>query len=227
MYRSGPYRELIRWMKATYGEVKTSAGPVAGYLGMMFDLSGEARITMNGYVDDMLKEDPRDQRGRRQELRRWIICSRSVMTTLRAARREDTSFIGKWRRGFAVPNEEVPPSLRDSSVVRSDTAVTRSIAVDPVCSVYVDTHVLVSWPRPQQESSVHGARDIVPEGVKLALVTICMRGRACCALGLFQPGHSYEKSQVIPPESRKHNGAAENLPGQPLIYDPTPIVCGK
>lgn len=49
--------ELVQGMRTTYGEVKTAAGPAVGYLGMTLDVSvaGEAKITMGGYVDDMLK----------------------------------------------------------------------------------------------------------------------------------------------------------------------------
>jgi hypothetical protein len=40
----------------TYKEIRRTDGPVVGYLGMTFDMSrkGEARITMQGYVDDLL-----------------------------------------------------------------------------------------------------------------------------------------------------------------------------
>jgi hypothetical protein len=53
----GRIDELVRGMKTTYGVVKTSAGPVVGYLGMTLDMSGadETKITMNGYVEEMLK----------------------------------------------------------------------------------------------------------------------------------------------------------------------------
>ena len=49
--------DLIQGMRTSYGDVKTSAGPVVGYLGMTLDISvpDQAKITMVGYVEDMLK----------------------------------------------------------------------------------------------------------------------------------------------------------------------------
>ena len=41
-----------------YGEITRKDGPIVNYLGMVFDLSfaGVARVSMTGYVEDMLKE---------------------------------------------------------------------------------------------------------------------------------------------------------------------------
>ena len=41
-----------------YGDITRKNGPVVNYLGMVFDLTvhGVAKVTMTGYVDDMLKE---------------------------------------------------------------------------------------------------------------------------------------------------------------------------
>jgi hypothetical protein len=41
-----------------YGDITRKNGPIVNYLGMVFDLSvrGVAKVTMTGYVDDMLKE---------------------------------------------------------------------------------------------------------------------------------------------------------------------------
>ena len=47
---------LADHLKRTYGDIKRMDGPVVGYLGMTIDTSksGETRITMQGYVDDLL-----------------------------------------------------------------------------------------------------------------------------------------------------------------------------
>ena len=43
-------------LKSRYGEITETRGTILNYLGMVFDLSyaGEARVTIKGYVDDML-----------------------------------------------------------------------------------------------------------------------------------------------------------------------------
>ena len=45
-------------LKRRYGDITRKDGPVVNYLGMVFDLTttGVARVSMTGYVDDMLKE---------------------------------------------------------------------------------------------------------------------------------------------------------------------------
>ena len=50
--------DLARDLTERYGEVTRKNGPVVNYLGMVFDLTttGEAKITMRGFADDMLKE---------------------------------------------------------------------------------------------------------------------------------------------------------------------------
>ena len=49
-------QELCDGLKKKYGEITLFTGPVLNYLGMVFDVTkkGEARVTMKGYVDDML-----------------------------------------------------------------------------------------------------------------------------------------------------------------------------
>lgn len=49
---------LCNGLKSRYGEITKHDGPVLNYLGMVFDLThkGEARVTMQGYVEDMLSE---------------------------------------------------------------------------------------------------------------------------------------------------------------------------
>ena len=49
--------ELTSGLKKRYGERTLKHGPIVNYLGMVLDFShpGEARITMGGYIDDMLK----------------------------------------------------------------------------------------------------------------------------------------------------------------------------
>jgi Reverse transcriptase (RNA-dependent DNA polymerase) len=49
--------ELTSGLKKRYGEITLKHGPIVNYLGMVLDFShpGEARITMGGYIDDMLK----------------------------------------------------------------------------------------------------------------------------------------------------------------------------
>ena len=53
----GMISELSDGMRTKYGEVKCVRGPVIGYLGMVFDVSrtGEATVTMGGYIDDLMK----------------------------------------------------------------------------------------------------------------------------------------------------------------------------
>ena len=47
---------LCTGLKYKYGEVTRTNGPVVNYLGMVFDMTckGEARVSMKGYVDDVL-----------------------------------------------------------------------------------------------------------------------------------------------------------------------------
>ena len=49
--------ELATSLRERCGEIKCAQGPVTNYLGMVFDTSteGEARVTMKGFVDDLLK----------------------------------------------------------------------------------------------------------------------------------------------------------------------------
>jgi Reverse transcriptase (RNA-dependent DNA polymerase) len=49
--------ELTSGLKKRYGEISLKHGPVVNYLGMVLDFShtGEARVTMGGYIDDMVK----------------------------------------------------------------------------------------------------------------------------------------------------------------------------
>jgi hypothetical protein len=49
--------ELTEGLKARYGEIALAHGPLINYLGMAFDFShaGEARVSMSGYVDEMLE----------------------------------------------------------------------------------------------------------------------------------------------------------------------------
>ena len=48
--------ELTGGLKARYGEITLAYGPLINYLGMAFDFShtGEARVSMSGYIDEML-----------------------------------------------------------------------------------------------------------------------------------------------------------------------------
>ena len=48
--------ELTEGLKARYGEITLAHGPLINYLGMAFDFShtGEARLSMSGYIDEML-----------------------------------------------------------------------------------------------------------------------------------------------------------------------------
>lgn len=50
--------DLAAGLVKRYGEITRKNGPVINYLGMVFDLTtlGEARVTMTGFVDEMLKE---------------------------------------------------------------------------------------------------------------------------------------------------------------------------
>ena len=50
--------DLAAGLVKRYGEITRKNGPVVNYLGMVFDLTtlGEARVTMTGFVDEMLKE---------------------------------------------------------------------------------------------------------------------------------------------------------------------------
>ena len=52
----GMITSLTVGLKTRYGEITETRGTVLNYLGMVFDLShaGEARVTMKGYVEDML-----------------------------------------------------------------------------------------------------------------------------------------------------------------------------
>ena len=47
---------LCAGLTRKYGDVTRKDGPIVNYLGIVFDLSrsGEARVTMKGYVDDLL-----------------------------------------------------------------------------------------------------------------------------------------------------------------------------
>jgi hypothetical protein len=47
---------LTEGLKKRYGEISKTNGTVLNYLGMVFDLSkvGEARVTMKGYVEELL-----------------------------------------------------------------------------------------------------------------------------------------------------------------------------
>lgn len=49
---------LAAGLTERYGDITRKDGPTANYLGMVFDLteSGVAKVTMTGYVDDMLRE---------------------------------------------------------------------------------------------------------------------------------------------------------------------------
>jgi hypothetical protein len=49
--------QLAEGLKKRYGEISLTHGPVVNYLGMVLDFShtGEARITMSGYIEDVLK----------------------------------------------------------------------------------------------------------------------------------------------------------------------------
>ena len=49
--------ELEKGLREAYGEVKCGRGAVLNYLAMVFDTSvkGEARVTMKGFVDDILR----------------------------------------------------------------------------------------------------------------------------------------------------------------------------
>ena len=55
-------REMIEWLVASlirrYGDITRKDGPIVNYLGMVFDLTvaGVARVSMSGYVEDMLRE---------------------------------------------------------------------------------------------------------------------------------------------------------------------------
>ena len=44
-------------LKNKYGDISRTVGPVVNYLGMVFDLrhAGEARVSMKGFVDDLLE----------------------------------------------------------------------------------------------------------------------------------------------------------------------------
>jgi hypothetical protein len=48
---------VIVSLKQKYGDIKTARGPVINYLGMTMDMTvvGECRVTMKGYVDDLLE----------------------------------------------------------------------------------------------------------------------------------------------------------------------------
>ena len=48
--------DLKSFLRNRYGEITSSDGPVLNYLGMVFDMSvlGEARVTMKGYVEDVI-----------------------------------------------------------------------------------------------------------------------------------------------------------------------------
>jgi Reverse transcriptase (RNA-dependent DNA polymerase) len=48
--------QLKEGLKNRYGEISSTQGPILNYLGMTFDLSQprEARVSMKGYVDDLL-----------------------------------------------------------------------------------------------------------------------------------------------------------------------------
>ena len=48
--------ELCDGLKKRYGEITKCSGPVLNYIGMVFDLTtkGEAKVTMKGYVEDLL-----------------------------------------------------------------------------------------------------------------------------------------------------------------------------
>ena len=47
---------LCAGLSSKYGDVTRKDGPIVNYLGMVFDLShsGEARVSMKGYVEDLL-----------------------------------------------------------------------------------------------------------------------------------------------------------------------------
>ena len=49
--------ELTEGLEARYGEITLAHGPLINYLGMAFDFSraGEARVSMSGYIDEMLE----------------------------------------------------------------------------------------------------------------------------------------------------------------------------
>ena len=48
--------ELSEGLRNRYGEITLNHGPILNYLGMVLDFSftGKARVTMSGYVDDVL-----------------------------------------------------------------------------------------------------------------------------------------------------------------------------
>ena len=55
---SGMIDSLSNGLIARYGDITRKNGPIVNYLGMVFDMStaGVARVSMGGYVEDMLKE---------------------------------------------------------------------------------------------------------------------------------------------------------------------------
>ena len=50
--------ELATGLIKRYGDITRKDGPILNYLGMVFDLTtpGKAKVTMGGYIDDMLRE---------------------------------------------------------------------------------------------------------------------------------------------------------------------------
>ena len=55
---SGMIESLATGLIQRYGDITRKDGPIVNYLGMVFDLTvgGVAKVTMTGYVDDMLRE---------------------------------------------------------------------------------------------------------------------------------------------------------------------------
>ena len=53
----GMIAELAEGLKKRYGEITLKHGPVVNYLGMVLDFTftGEVRVTMSGYIEDILK----------------------------------------------------------------------------------------------------------------------------------------------------------------------------
>ena len=54
--------DLCAGLRRRCGDISKSDGPILNYLGMVFDLTikGEARVTIKGFIDDVLSSCPRD-----------------------------------------------------------------------------------------------------------------------------------------------------------------------
>jgi hypothetical protein len=55
---SGMIESVANGLIKRYGDITRKDGPIVNYLGMVFDITtaGEARVSMTGYVEDMLRE---------------------------------------------------------------------------------------------------------------------------------------------------------------------------